>query len=66
MVQKHHNLKTDKVADFFFFFFKKQTIKRKEKKKEEKSDFITENTEDMQWDTALEDTRESLFHTHPL
>lgn len=42
MVQKHHNLKTDQVADFFYIFLS-QLLKEKkgEKKEEEKSDFIT-------------------------
>lgn len=62
MVQKHHNLKTDKVADFFFFF-KKQTIKRKEKKKKKKVT-LSQKTQKICSETLHWRTHVSLFSTH--
>lgn len=64
MVQKHHNLKTDKVADFFFYFLKKQTIKRKEKKKKKKKVTLSQKTQKICSETLHWRTHVSLFSTH--
>lgn len=72
MVQKHHNLKTDNVADLKKKKKQKQrrkkkpTIKRKEGgKKRKKKVTLSHKTQKICSET-LEDTRESLFHTRPL